>query len=52
MPEPEDTELLQSALRLYRKFNQPANALLLAMRLNDKELYTEIFNEVEDPYVI
>lgn len=51
VPEPEDTDLLRSALRLYRKFDQHANALLLAIRLNDKELYTEIFNSVEDAYV-
>jgi hypothetical protein len=37
---------------LYKKFGQHANALLLAIRLNDKELYTEIFNSVEDAYVV
>jgi hypothetical protein len=37
---------------LYKKFGQHANALLLAIRLNDKELYTEIFSSVEDAYVV
>lgn len=50
VPEPEDTDLLKTALKLYRKFDQFANAIMLAIRLNDKALYTEIFEGVEDRY--
>ena len=40
--------LLKTALAIYQKFNQPADAMVLAIRLNDMDLVQEIFTTCED----
>lgn len=49
--DPENTTLLQTALRLFRKFGQYPQALRLAMQLNDHQLIEEIFTSCNDVYV-
>lgn len=46
--DPENTTLLQTALRLFRKFNQYPQSLRLAMQLNDHQLIEEIFTSCPD----
>lgn len=48
VPDPENTTLLQVALRLFKRFDQYPQALRLAMQLNDKELIKEIFTSCKD----
>lgn len=46
--DPENTNLLLTALKLFRKFNQYPQALRLAMQLNDLPLIEEIFSTCPD----
>ncbi|XP_019869453.2 26S proteasome non-ATPase regulatory subunit 2 [Aethina tumida] len=46
--DPENTTLLQTALLLFRKFDQYPQALRLAMQLNDHSLIEEIFMSCPD----
>ncbi|XP_066158811.1 26S proteasome non-ATPase regulatory subunit 2 [Euwallacea fornicatus] len=46
--DPENTTLLQTALLLFRKFNQYPQALRLALQLNDHALIEEIFLSCKD----
>lgn len=46
--DPENTTLLQTALLLFRKFNEYPQALRLAMQLNDHALIEEIFLSCKD----
>merc|ERR1739838_254818 len=48
VPDPENTNLLKSALQLFRKFEQYPQALRLALQLNDKELVRKIFTDCKD----
>ena len=48
VPEPENTNLLKTALELYRKFNRFPDALLCAVQLNDMDLVKEIFLSCKD----
>ncbi|XP_055338382.1 26S proteasome non-ATPase regulatory subunit 2-like [Paramacrobiotus metropolitanus] len=41
--DPEDTQLLKTAIKLYHKFNQYTEAIRLAIRLNDMTLIKELF---------
>lgn len=43
VPEPEDSVLLHTALKIYRKFECYPQALRLALMLNDLDLTKEIF---------
>jgi len=43
VPEPEDSILLTTSLKIYRKFNHYSKALQLALQLNDLDLIREIF---------
>jgi len=43
VPEPEDSELLKTAGRIYRKFNRLPEAMRCAMQLNDVDLMNELF---------
>ena len=49
VPEPENTNLLQAALKLFRKFEEYPQALRLALQINDTNLVQEIFTECNDP---
>merc|ERR1719209_2204947 len=51
VPEPENTNLLKTALSIFRKFNQFPQAMRLALQLNDRELVEELFNSCPDPIV-
>merc|ERR1719499_2194998 len=51
VPEPENTNLLKTALGIFRKFNQWPQAMRLALHLNDKALVEELFNSCPDPIV-
>jgi len=43
VPEPEDSELLKTACRIYRKFARLPEAMRCAMQLNDTQLMKDIF---------
>jgi len=49
VPEPENTNLLKTALNIFRKFNQFPQAMRLALQLNDRALVEELFNSCPDP---
>jgi hypothetical protein len=46
VPGPEDVKILRIVLDLYRKFNQPTEALRYAMRLHDIALVKAVFHSV------
>jgi len=46
--EPENTNLLRTAIAIFRKFEKLPEALRLAMQLNDMELIEEIFLSCQD----
>ena len=46
--DPENTNLLKTALRIFRKFEQYPQALRLALQLNEPQLVREIFLECKD----
>lgn len=46
--DPENTILLQTALRMFRRYNQYPQALRLAMQLNDHQLVEDIFTTCPD----
>ena len=43
VPEPEDSALLNSAIRIFLNFDRYPDAAMLAVRLNDMEKVKEIF---------
>jgi len=43
VPEPEDSELLKTATRIYRRFKRLPEAMRCAMQLNDVDLMKDIF---------
>jgi len=49
VPEPENMTLLKTALSLYRKFDQYADSILIAMQLGDMNIVNEIFTTCPDP---
>jgi len=51
VPDPENTNLLKTAFKIFRKFNQYPQALRLALQLNDKALVEELFNSCSDPII-
>ena len=51
VPDPENTNLLQTSLKLYRKFGQYPQAMRLALQLQDHELIKELFDECSDKLV-
>ncbi|KAK7081933.1 26S proteasome non-ATPase regulatory subunit 2 [Halocaridina rubra] len=51
VPDPENTNLLQTALQLYRKFGEYPQAMRLALQLHDYELIKQLFDECPDKYV-
>lgn len=51
VPEPEDTELLKTALNLYYKFEVYPLALRCAIQLNDMDLVQQVFMNCKDPAV-
>ena len=51
VPEPENTNLLKTALSIFRKFSQLPQAMRLALQLNDRELVEELFNSCTDAVV-
>eukprot|EP00092_Neocalanus_flemingeri_P016482 GFUD01017835.1.p1 GENE.GFUD01017835.1~~GFUD01017835.1.p1 ORF type:complete len:916 (-),score=272.31 GFUD01017835.1:78-2825(-) len=51
VPDPENTNLLTTALNIFRKFKQFPQALRLALQLNDKAIVEELFNSCPDPIV-
>merc|ERR1712025_537578 len=51
VPEPENTNLLKTALSIFRKFNQFPQAMRLALQLNDRALVEELFNSCPGPIV-
>jgi 26S proteasome regulatory subunit N1 len=48
VPDPENTQLLKTALRIFRKFDQYPQALRIAMQLNDMEEIKNIFEGCGD----
>ncbi|KAL5255103.1 hypothetical protein ACHWQZ_G014515 [Mnemiopsis leidyi] len=51
VPEPEDKNLLKTALNLYYKFEVYPLALRCAVQLNDMDLVQEVFSNCKDPAV-
>lgn len=51
VPEPENTNLLKTALSIFRKFSQYPQAMRLALQLNDRALVEELFNACNDAVV-
>lgn len=51
VPDPENTNLMKTALSIFRKFSQFPQAMRLALQLNDKELVEELFNSCSDPVI-
>lgn len=51
VPDPENTNLLKTSLKLFGKFNRYPEALRLAMMLNDSHLIEEIFVSCKDVVV-
>jgi 26S proteasome regulatory subunit N1 len=49
VPDPENTILLETSLKLFLKFKQLPHALRLAMQLNDMEQIRSIFLSCPDP---
>ncbi len=48
VPEPEDSTLLHTALKIYRQFKRYPQSLRLALMLNDMDLAKELFLECPD----
>jgi len=48
VPDPENTNLLHTALAIFRKFEQLPQAMRLALQLNDREKVEDIFNNCTD----
>lgn len=48
VPDPENVNLLKTALSIYRKFNQWPQALRLALQINDHALIEEVFLACKD----
>ena len=51
VPDPENTNLLKTALQIFRKFSQYPQAMRLALQLNDREIVEELFNSCKDPII-
>jgi 26S proteasome regulatory subunit N1 len=51
VPDPENTNLLTTALNIFKKFKQFPQAMRLALQLNDKAIVEELFNSCPDPIV-
>jgi len=51
VPEPENTNLLTTALNIFKQFKQYPQAMRLALQLNDKAIVEELFNSCPDPIV-
>jgi len=49
--EPENINLLKTALKIYRKFDQYPQAMRLALQLHDFELITDLFKNCPDRHV-
>ena len=50
VPEPEDTALLNSAIRIFLRFDRYPDAAALAVRLNDIDKVKEIFMSCSGRY--
>jgi len=48
VPEPEDDQLKQTCLNIYRKFDQWPQAMQMALKLNNLELITDLFVSCKD----
>jgi 26S proteasome regulatory subunit N1 len=47
--EPENTNLLKTALEIYKKYNKYPDAMLCCIQLNDMELIKNLFLSCGDP---
>jgi len=51
VPDPENTNLLRTALDIFRQFKQYPQAMRLALQLNDKTIVEDLFNSCPDPII-
>jgi len=51
VPDPENTNLLTTALSIFRQFKQFPQAMRLALQLNDKAVVEDLFNSCPDPII-
>ena len=51
VPEPEDSALLNSAIRIFLRFDRFPDAAMLAVRLNDMDKVKEIFMNSAERFV-
>jgi 26S proteasome regulatory subunit N1 len=49
--EPEDAEILNVVLEIYRSLNKLPEAIFTAMRLGDPQVVKEVFESADDPLV-
>ena len=49
LPEPDDSDVLKVACKLYRQEKQFADAMRVAQRLNEAELIAEVYHECDEP---
>lgn len=49
VPDPENTNLLKTTYKIFRKFDQYPQAMRVAMQINDPELIKAVFMECPDP---
>ena len=49
VPEPEDQNILQAILDIYRKLNRFPESLLIALKMNNLNLVRDIYEACEDP---
>ena len=51
VPDPEDRQILEAVLAIYRRLELLPDALTVALRMNDIPVAKEIFENCTDPYV-
>lgn len=51
VPEPEDKTIMTCALSIYKKYQQYVDAMMCALRMNERTLIEEVFNDCLDPLV-
>ena len=52
VPEPENTNILTTALNIFKQFKQYPQAMRLALQLNDKTIVEGLFNSCPDPLLL
>lgn len=51
VPEPEDSNLMRTCLTIFRNFDQYPQAMQMALKLNDKEVITDVFVSCKERHI-